>query len=174
MVFIVFALCGYEPPSIEKQGSGSSSLSTGSQKERSKSSKKGPAKTKSGKTVDPLVPVFSINDIKECVEGETLVSLAAFVASALPENGGVPLSSMPEAHLKEAIDVISYEYEDKTIWVVSSPLCVYFCFILLNLSLHSAIMELNFHCFQCLQIGWIYGSVTEDITTGLKMHAYGW
>lgn len=25
-----------------------------------------------------------------------------------------------------------------------------------------------------LQIGWIYGSVTEDILTGFKMHARGW
>ena len=25
-----------------------------------------------------------------------------------------------------------------------------------------------------LQIGWIYGSVTEDILTGFKMHAHGW
>lgn len=26
----------------------------------------------------------------------------------------------------------------------------------------------------CHQIGWIYGSVTEDILTGFKMHARGW
>jgi len=26
----------------------------------------------------------------------------------------------------------------------------------------------------CNQIGWIYGSVTEDILTGFKMHARGW
>lgn len=26
----------------------------------------------------------------------------------------------------------------------------------------------------CTQIGWIYGSVTEDILTGFKMHARGW
>ena len=28
--------------------------------------------------------------------------------------------------------------------------------------------------FLKLQIGWIYGSVTEDILTGFKMHARGW
>ncbi|KAF9625913.1 hypothetical protein IFM89_027690 [Coptis chinensis] len=28
--------------------------------------------------------------------------------------------------------------------------------------------------FWTLQIGWIYGSVTEDILTGFKMHAHGW
>lgn len=26
----------------------------------------------------------------------------------------------------------------------------------------------------CGQIGWIYGSVTEDILTGFKMHCRGW
>lgn len=31
------------------------------------------------------------------------------------------------------------------------------------------------HCSNCYkQIGWIYGSVTEDILTGFKMHARGW
>lgn len=33
-------------------------------------------------------------------------------------------------------------------------------------------MRLKF--FSCQQIGWIYGSVTEDILTGFKMHARGW
>lgn len=32
----------------------------------------------------------------------------------------------------------------------------------------SSNMKLN------MQIGWIYGSVTEDILTGFKMHARGW
>lgn len=29
-------------------------------------------------------------------------------------------------------------------------------------------------CVHLLQIGWIYGSVTEDILTGFKMHCRGW
>lgn len=32
----------------------------------------------------------------------------------------------------------------------------------------------NDNNFLYLQIGWIYGSVTEDILTGFKMHARGW
>lgn len=28
--------------------------------------------------------------------------------------------------------------------------------------------------FYCLQIGWIYGSGSEDFLTGLKLHARGW
>lgn len=29
-------------------------------------------------------------------------------------------------------------------------------------------------CLPSMQIGWIYGSVTEDILTGFKMHCRGW
>lgn len=35
------------------------------------------------------------------------------------------------------------------------------------------LMVTHFFFFK-LQIGWIYGSVTEDILTGFKMHARGW
>ena len=33
---------------------------------------------------------------------------------------------------------------------------------------------LNFIYLRLWQIGWIYGSVTEDILTGFKMHCRGW
>ena len=39
-----------------------------------------------------------------------------FVASTLLENGGVPQSVSPASLLKEAIQVISCGYEDKTEW----------------------------------------------------------
>ena len=29
-------------------------------------------------------------------------------------------------------------------------------------------------CFPNMQLGWIYGSITEDILTGFKMHCRGW
>lgn len=40
----------------------------------------------------------------------------------------------------------------------------------------SCLWNYNFRVDQCfyMQIGWIYGSVTEDILTGFKMHARGW
>uniref|UniRef100_A0A2N9HJC7 Cellulose synthase n=1 Tax=Fagus sylvatica TaxID=28930 RepID=A0A2N9HJC7_FAGSY len=65
-----------------------------------------------------------------------------FVASTLLENGGVPHNVSPASLLKEAIQVISCGYEDKTEWGK--------------------------------EVGWIYGSVTEDILTGFKMHCHGW
>ncbi|KAJ1398574.1 Zinc finger, RING-type [Sesbania bispinosa] len=65
-----------------------------------------------------------------------------YVASTLLENGGVPKGVSPASLLKEAIQVISCGYEDKTEWGK--------------------------------EVGWIYGSVTEDILTGFKMHCHGW
>ncbi|OMO55908.1 Cellulose synthase [Corchorus capsularis] len=65
-----------------------------------------------------------------------------FVASTLLENGGVPRNASPASLLREAIQVISCGYEDKTEWGK--------------------------------EVGWIYGSVTEDILTGFKMHCHGW
>ncbi|CAL0319665.1 unnamed protein product [Lupinus luteus] len=65
-----------------------------------------------------------------------------FVASTLLEDGGIPFDISPASLVKEAIQVISCGYEDKTEWGK--------------------------------EVGWIYGSVTEDILTGFKMHCHGW
>ncbi|XP_054821034.1 cellulose synthase A catalytic subunit 6 [UDP-forming]-like [Prosopis cineraria] len=65
-----------------------------------------------------------------------------FVASTLLEHGGLPPNLSHASLLKEAIQVISCGYEDKTEWGK--------------------------------EVGWIYGSVTEDILTGFKMHCHGW
>ncbi|XP_041007471.1 cellulose synthase A catalytic subunit 6 [UDP-forming]-like isoform X1 [Juglans microcarpa x Juglans regia] len=65
-----------------------------------------------------------------------------FIASTLLENGGVPQNVSPSSLLKEAIQVISCGFEDKSEWGK--------------------------------EVGWIYGSVTEDILTGFKMHCHGW
>lgn len=35
-------------------------------------------------------------------------------------------------------------------------------------------MRLAWLTFSSIQVGWIYGSVTEDILTGFKMHCHGW
>jgi len=67
---------------------------------------------------------------------------SVFIESTLMEYGGVAESSNPSLLIKEAIQVISCGYEEKTAWGK--------------------------------EIGWIYGSVTEDILTGFKMHCRGW
>ena len=73
-VFNRTALYGYEPPVKPKHKKPGvlSSLCGGSRKKGSKSSKKGSDKKKSGKHVDPTVPIFSLEDIEEGVEGTSL------------------------------------------------------------------------------------------------------
>jgi cellulose synthase A len=159
-VFRRQALYGYEapykggkPPQSSCSGLCPSWLfaSPKSSKNSKSSLKKGPVRT------DSTIPIFSLEDIEEGVEGiedekSSLMSVKSFekrfgqspvfIASTLLENGGVPHSASPGALLKEAIHVISCGYEDKTEWGK--------------------------------EIGWIYGSVTEDILTGFKMHCRGW
>ena len=74
-VFNRTALYGYEPPhkpKHKKPGLFSSCFGR-SKKNSSKSSKKGSDKKKSSKHVDPTVPIFSLEDIEEGVEGTMLV-----------------------------------------------------------------------------------------------------
>lgn len=70
-VFNRTALYGYEPPHKPKNKKTGmlSSCFGGSRKKSSKSSKKGSDKKKSSKHVDPTVPIFSLDDIEEGVEG---------------------------------------------------------------------------------------------------------
>lgn len=74
-VFNRTALYGYEPPVKPKHRKLGvlSSLCGGSRKKDSKSSKKGSDKKKSSKHMDPTVPIFSLEDIEEGVEGLFLV-----------------------------------------------------------------------------------------------------
>jgi len=70
-VFNRTALYGYEPPIKPKHKKPGlvSSLCGGNRKKGSKSSKKGSDKKKSSKNADPTVPIFSLDDIEEGVEG---------------------------------------------------------------------------------------------------------
>ncbi|XP_024396834.1 cellulose synthase A catalytic subunit 7 [UDP-forming] isoform X1 [Physcomitrium patens] len=158
------AIYGYDPPPKDAKASGGRSQGVcpswlcGPRKKgvgKAKVAKGG--KKKPPSRSDSSIPIFSLEDIEEGIEGideekSSLMSLKnfekrfgqspVFVASTLLENGGVPHSANPGSLLKEAIHVISCGYEDKTDWGK--------------------------------EIGWIYGSVTEDILTGFKMHCRGW
>ncbi|XP_020520425.1 probable cellulose synthase A catalytic subunit 2 [UDP-forming] [Amborella trichopoda] len=106
----------------------------------------------------PSTPVFSMN-FAAILDPETIShdrdfqaifsrlekrfgQSAFLIASTLVKNDMFSRSATPEELLKEAIHVISCDYEDYTDWGN--------------------------------EIGWIYGSVTEDILTGFKMHVRGW
>ena len=79
-VFNRTALYGYEPPIKPKHKKPGflSSLCGGNRKKRSKSSKKGSDKKKSSKNVDPTVPIFSLEDIEEGVEGMPVIFIFYF------------------------------------------------------------------------------------------------
>ncbi|XP_039008726.1 probable cellulose synthase A catalytic subunit 8 [UDP-forming] [Hibiscus syriacus] len=154
---------------------GSIRLSAGSRKESSKSSKKGPSKKKSGKTVDPLVPEFSINDTEECVEVSFLV-----------------WPNEDKLHPYPALQFVKLgaEFNDEKPLLVSQmslekPLVSLAAFVAATLTGNAGVPiavdtrkkqtgEVGVICYPlcCLHIGWIYGSVTEDTITGFKMHAY--
>lgn len=74
-VFNRTALYGYEPPLKPKHKKPGvlSSLCGGSRKNSSKSSKKSSDRKRSGNHVDTTVPVFSLEDIEEGVEGNLTV-----------------------------------------------------------------------------------------------------
>ncbi|EFH56943.1 CESA10 [Arabidopsis lyrata subsp. lyrata] len=153
------ALYGYDPVLTEEDLEPNIIIKScfGSRKKGKRSKIPNYDHNRSIKRSDSNVPLFSMEDIDEGVEGyddemSLLVSQKrlekrfgqspVFIAATFMEQGGLPPSTNPTTLLKEAIHVISCGYEAKTEWGK--------------------------------EIGWIYGFVTEDILTGFKMHARGW
>lgn len=94
---------------------------------------------------------------------------STFIVSTLLEDGGIPDKSN-SSFLKEAIHVICCGYEDKTEWGKEvTRVCK-----TLAISHFNYMLLLTFLYYMIHQVGWIYGSVTEDILTGFKMHCHGW
>ncbi|KAL2494673.1 Cellulose synthase A catalytic subunit 8 [UDP-forming] [Forsythia ovata] len=106
------------------------------------------------KREDLNAAIFNLREIESYDENERSLIIsqmsfektfglsAVFIESTLMEYGGLPESANPSTLVREAIQVISCGYEEKTSWGK--------------------------------EIGWIYGSVTEDILTGFKMQCRGW
>ncbi|CAB4283499.1 unnamed protein product [Prunus armeniaca] len=161
-VFRRQALYGYDAPTKKKPPSRTCNcwpkwccLWCGSRKNKNAKSKKD--KKKKSKQREASKQIHALENIEEGIEepntnkSSNMSQLKlekkfgqspVFVASAVLENGGIPHDVSPASLLKEAIQVISCGYEDKTEWGK--------------------------------EVGWIYGSVTEDILTGFKMHCHGW
>ncbi|CAI0555200.1 unnamed protein product [Linum tenue] len=159
-VFRRQALYGYDAP-IKKKPPGKTCncwprwccLCCGSRKKTKSSAKKNKKKTKGRETSNQVHALENIEGQKELITNKSSETpqtklekkfgqSPVFIASARLEEGGVPRDANPAALLREAIQVISCGYEDKTEWGK--------------------------------EVGWIYGSVTEDILTGFKMHCHGW
>lgn len=160
-VFNRTALYGYEPP-VKVKHSKPGLLSTcfgGSRKKGSKSSRKSSDKKKSNKHADPTVPIFNLEDIEEGVEGAGFDDEKSLLMSQM---------SLEKRFGQSAVFVASTLMEHGGVPQSASP---------------ETLLKEAIHVISCgyedksdwgQEIGWIYGSVTEDILTGFKMHARGW
>ncbi|CAD5191546.1 probable cellulose synthase A catalytic subunit 8 [UDP-forming] isoform X1 [Musa acuminata AAA Group] len=160
-VFNRTALYGYEPPIKNKhKKKGFFSLCCGdSRKKNSKSSKKSSEKKKSSKHVDNTVPIFNLEDIEEGVEGAGFDDEKSLLMSQM---------SLEKRFGQSAVFVASTLMENGGVPQSATP---------------ESLLKEAIHVISCgyedktdwgSEIGWIYGSVTEDILTGFKMHARGW
>ncbi|CAN6203385.1 unnamed protein product [Urochloa humidicola] len=158
-VFNRTALYGYEPPIKQKKKGGFLSSLCGGRKKTSKSKKKGSDKKKSQKHVDSAVPVFNLEDIEEGVEGAGFDDEKSLLMSQM---------SLEKRFGQSAAFVASTLMEYGGVPQSATP---------------ESLLKEAIHVISCgyedktewgTEIGWIYGSVTEDILTGFKMHARGW
>ncbi|KAJ0016953.1 hypothetical protein Pint_10357 [Pistacia integerrima] len=172
------ALYGYGPPTMPNLPKNSSSCCSCCCPSKKKTTKDLSEVYRDAKREELDAAIFNLKEIDNYDEHERSMLISqmsfektfglssVFIESTLMENGGVPDSVNPSTLIKEAIHVISCGYEEKTEWGKE----VDFLFLLLYNSF------VGYLCFvsSFSQIGWIYGSVTEDILTGFKMHCRGW
>ncbi|KAK1312942.1 putative cellulose synthase A catalytic subunit 8 [UDP-forming] [Acorus calamus] len=160
-VFNRTALYGYEPPIKNKNRKKGffSSCCGGSRKKSSKSSKKSSDQKKSSKHVDNTAPIFNLEDIEEGVEGAGFDDEKSLLMSQV---------SLEKRFGQSTVFVASTLMENGGVPESASP---------------ESLLKEAIHVISCgyedktdwgSEIGWIYGSVTEDILTGFKMHARGW
>ncbi|KAL5218261.1 hypothetical protein ABZP36_018945 [Zizania latifolia] len=157
-VFNRTALYGYEPP-IKKKKPGFFSSLCGGRKKSTKSKKKSADKKKSHKHVDSSVPVFNLEDIEEGIEGSGFDDEKSLLMSQM---------SLEKRFGQSSVFVASTLMEYGGVPQSATP---------------ESLLKEAIHVISCgyedksdwgTEIGWIYGSVTEDILTGFKMHARGW
>ncbi|KAJ6992401.1 cellulose synthase A catalytic subunit 3 [Populus alba x Populus x berolinensis] len=159
-VFNRTALYGYEPPLKPKHKKPGflSSCFGGSRKKSSGSGRK-ESKKKSSKHVDPTLPVFNLEDIEEGVEGTGFDDEKSLLMSQM---------TLEKRFGQSTVFVASTLMENGGVPGSATP---------------ESLLKEAIHVISCgyedktdwgSEIGWIYGSVTEDILTGFKMHARGW
>ncbi|XP_071698466.1 cellulose synthase A catalytic subunit 3 [UDP-forming]-like isoform X2 [Rutidosis leptorrhynchoides] len=159
-VFNRTALYGYEPPIKPKKKREDGFFSRcfrGSKKERLLSVKESDKK-KSIKYVNSIVPSSNLEDIEEGFEGEF--------------EDEKPLL-MPRKTLEERFGM-SYVFIKCTLMENGGVPQSTEPEILLKEAIHVISCGYEDKTDWGSEIGWIYGSVTEDILTGFKMHARGW
>ncbi|KMT18829.1 hypothetical protein BVRB_2g029350 [Beta vulgaris subsp. vulgaris] len=160
-VFNRTALYGYEPPRKPKnKKKGLFSTFCGeSRKKNSKARNKGSDKKKSSKLVDPTLPIFNLDDIEEGIEGAGFDDEKALLMSQTRLEDRFGQSTVFVASTLMENGGIPPETDSDT---------------LLKEAIHVISCGYEDKSEWGSEIGWIYGSVTEDILTGFKMHARGW
>ncbi|XP_078442548.1 cellulose synthase family protein isoform X2 [Wolffia australiana] len=162
-VFNRTALYGYEPPikAKNKKSNFLSSICGGSRKKKGspKSNKKGSSKKKPNKPVDNTAPVFNLEDIEEGVEGAGFDDEKSLLMSQM---------SLEKRFGQSTVFVASTLMENGGVPQSATP------DVLLKEAIHVISCGYEDKSDWGAEIGWIYGSVTEDILTGFKMHARGW
>ncbi|KAL6893862.1 hypothetical protein ACP4OV_007960 [Aristida adscensionis] len=156
-VFNRTALYGYEPPVKKKKPGFFSSLCGG--RKKTEKSKKSSEKKKSHRHADSSVPVFNLEDIEEGIEGSGFDDEKSLIMSQM---------SLEKRFGQSSVFVASTLMEYGGVPQSATP---------------ESLLKEAIHVISCgyedktdwgTEIGWIYGSVTEDILTGFKMHARGW
>ncbi|XP_059075902.1 cellulose synthase A catalytic subunit 3 [UDP-forming] [Cryptomeria japonica] len=159
-VFNRTALYGYEPP-LKQKSKASTCLSAccGGARKNKKGNKKHAENKKASKQTDSTVPIFNLEDIEEGVEGAGFDDEKSLLMSQ---------KSLEKRFGQSAVFVASTLMEHGGVPQSATP---------------ADLLKEAIHVISCgyedktewgSEIGWIYGSVTEDILTGFKMHARGW
>ncbi|GMH20150.1 hypothetical protein Nepgr_021991 [Nepenthes gracilis] len=159
-VFNRTALYGYEPPHKPKHKKGGLLSSCfGGLRKKSKSSKRDSGKKKSNRHADPTLPIFNLEDIEEGIEGAGYDDEKSLIMSQM---------TLEKRFGQSEVFVASTLMENGGVPQSANP---------------ETLLKEAIHVISCgyedktewgSEIGWIYGSVTEDILTGFKMHARGW
>lgn len=164
-VFNRQALYGYDPPVSQKKPKMTCDCwpswcccCCGSRKKTKKSSKKFFGRKKSSKPTEIAAPIFSLEEIEEGLEGyeehekSWLMSQKSFEKRFGQSPVFITSTLMENGGVPES---------------VNSP-------ALIKEAIHVISIGYEEKTEWGKEIGWIYGSVTEDILTGFKMHCRGW
>ncbi|KAL0330529.1 UNVERIFIED_CONTAM: Cellulose synthase A catalytic subunit [UDP-forming] [Sesamum radiatum] len=153
------ALYGYDPVLTEEDLQPNIIVKSccGSRKKGRSSNKKYIDKKRAAKRTESTIPIFNMEDIEEGVEGYDDEKSLLMSQKSLEKRFG-----------QSPVFIAATFMEQGGIPPSTNP---------------ATLLKEAIHVISCgyedktewgKEIGWIYGSVTEDILTGFKMHARGW
>ncbi|KAG6698288.1 hypothetical protein I3842_08G012700 [Carya illinoinensis] len=153
------ALYGYDPVLTEEDLEPNIIVKSccGSRKKGKGGNKKYTDKKRAMKRTESTIPIFNMEDIEEGVEGYDDERLLLMSQKSLEKRFG-----------QSPVFIAATFMEQGGIPPTTNP---------------ATLLKEAIHVISCgyedktewgKEIGWIYGSVTEDILTGFKMHARGW